>query len=204
MKLHWSPRSPYVRKVMIVANETGAVNGIDCVRTAVVRSKLNMELLGDSPVGRIPTMVLDDETVLSGSFTICMYLDSLHQGQKIIPENGKLKWPELELYGVADGLIDTLLALRGESLRSDSAGWPEVITVCNAKIIACLNWLEERCHNFTGRPYMIGQITTGVALDYLDFRFPDILWREGRPRLETWHSMFRERASSCATEITDE
>ena len=29
MKLHWSPRSPFVRKVMIVAHERGLVSRID-------------------------------------------------------------------------------------------------------------------------------------------------------------------------------
>jgi glutathione S-transferase len=33
MKLHWSPRSPFVRKVMIVAHELGLVDRLDCVRT---------------------------------------------------------------------------------------------------------------------------------------------------------------------------
>jgi hypothetical protein len=35
MKLHWSPRSPYVRKVMIAANEVGIADRLDCVRTVV-------------------------------------------------------------------------------------------------------------------------------------------------------------------------
>ena len=29
MKLHWSPRSPFVRKVMIVAHELGLTDRID-------------------------------------------------------------------------------------------------------------------------------------------------------------------------------
>jgi glutathione S-transferase len=35
MKLHWSPRSPYVRKVMIAAHEMGLGDRLDCVRTVV-------------------------------------------------------------------------------------------------------------------------------------------------------------------------
>jgi glutathione S-transferase len=33
MKLHWSPRSPYVRKVMIAAHELGLQGQLVCVRT---------------------------------------------------------------------------------------------------------------------------------------------------------------------------
>jgi hypothetical protein len=35
MLLHWSPRSPYVRKVLIVAHEAGLADRIETVRTVV-------------------------------------------------------------------------------------------------------------------------------------------------------------------------
>jgi len=39
MKLHWSPRSLFVRKVMIVAHERGLVDRLDCVRTVAAMAK---------------------------------------------------------------------------------------------------------------------------------------------------------------------
>jgi len=35
MQLHWSPRSPYVRKVLIAAHEKGVADRIERVRTRV-------------------------------------------------------------------------------------------------------------------------------------------------------------------------
>ncbi len=45
MILHWSPRSPFVRKVMIAAHELGLAGRIDCVRTVVGGTTANRELM---------------------------------------------------------------------------------------------------------------------------------------------------------------
>jgi len=204
MKLHWSPRSPYVRKVMIVAHETGLADRIECVRSVAIRTCINADILRDSPVGRIPVLVLPDGTVLSGSYLICEYLDSLHGGRKIIPAEPGKKWRELELYGIADGLLDTLLVWRGERMKSPHLQSIELCETCASKTHACLDWLQRRSRRFASEDYCIGQITTGVALDYLDFRFTDIGWRDGREALRAWHLEFSRRPSSLATEIVND
>lgn len=53
MKLHWSSRSPFVRKVMIFAHECGVASRLNCVRTAVAMTKPNLELLHTNPLGKI-------------------------------------------------------------------------------------------------------------------------------------------------------
>jgi len=70
MKLHWSPRSPFVRKVMIAAHETGLVNRLTCVRTVVAMTAPNTNLLCDNPLSKIPTLVLDDGSPLYDSVVI--------------------------------------------------------------------------------------------------------------------------------------
>ena len=204
MKLHWSPRSPFVRKVMIFAEEAGVVDQINCVRSVAIRTTLNPEIAADSPVGRIPVLVLDDGIVLSGSYTICEYLDTLHDGRKLIPESGQKRWRELELHGVSDGLLDTLVNWRGEFMKSDEQRWREFFDTCAAKTTACLDWLDQRCTAFSDTPYGIGQITTGIALDYLDFRYESIGWRDGREALCNWHKTFLQRASTQSTEIVND
>jgi glutathione S-transferase len=204
MKLHWSPRSPFVRKVMIVAHETGQSDRFQRVRSVAIRTKPNPEIIEDSPVGRIPVMVLDDGIVLSGSYHICEYLDSLHDGRKLIPAQAPDRWRELELHGVADGLLDTLIAWRGEAMKPEAQRWQALADTCAAKTDACLDWLERRCQSFGGEDYGVGQITAGIALDYLDFRFPAIDWRAGRAGLETWHQAFLQRDSTKATEIVND
>ncbi|MDP2801456.1 MAG: hypothetical protein Q8O26_06185 [Phreatobacter sp.] len=38
-----------------------------------------------------------------------------------------------------------------------------------------------------------------MSLGYLDFRFPDIGWRNGHARLAAWYAGFAERPSMKAT-----
>ena len=54
MKLHWSPRSPYVRKVMIAAHEMGLQDRLECVRTVVGGTKPHLELMQREPAGQDP------------------------------------------------------------------------------------------------------------------------------------------------------
>src|SRR3974390_2459469 len=89
MKLHWSPRSPFVRKVMIVAHERGLVDRLICVRTIAATAKPHPELMKDNPLSKIPTLVLDDGTALYDSPVICEYLDAVDGTPKLFPQQGK-------------------------------------------------------------------------------------------------------------------
>ena len=90
MLLHWSPRSPYVRKVLVTAHETGLADRIETVRTVVAASEPNVELMKENPQSRLPTLRLADGTAIYDSVVICEYFDSLHNGAKLFPP----KWPE--------------------------------------------------------------------------------------------------------------
>lgn len=202
MKLHWSPRSPFVRKVMIFAHEADVADRFDKVRSVAIRTKANPDIIKDSPVGRIPVLVLDDGIVLSGSYSICEYLDTLHDGSPLIPAAAARRWRELELHGIADGLLDTLIAWRGEFMRPEAH--PGICDTSLRKTNACLDWLECRCQTFASEDYAIGQITAGVALDYLDFRYAELDWRLNRPALGEWHQSFLQRPSTQLTEIVND
>src|SRR3974390_2139706 len=91
MKLHWSPRSPFVRKVMIVAHERGLVDRLNCVRTVAATNTPHAERMRDNPVSKIPTLVLDDGTALYGSPVICEYLDALDGKPQLLPLEPKLR-----------------------------------------------------------------------------------------------------------------
>jgi len=189
---------------MIVAHETGLVDRFDLVRSVAIRTRPNPDILQDSPVGRIPVLVLDDGIVLSGSYPICEYLDSLHDGRKMIPAQGSQRWRELELHGIADGLLDTLIFWRGEFIVPESQIRQDISATCAIKTDACLDWLEKRAPEFSEYDYAIGQITVGIVLDYLGFRFGQLNWSTSRPQLTAWHKQFVQRDSSKATEIIND
>src|SRR5258708_5101448 len=82
-------RAPCVRKVLIVAYDFGLPGRITCVRSAVAFTKPHAALMEENPLSKIPTLVLDDGTVLYDSPVICEYLDCLHHGPKLFPVDPK-------------------------------------------------------------------------------------------------------------------
>jgi glutathione S-transferase len=49
----------------------------------------------------------------------------------------------------------------------------------------------------------LGQIAVATALTYADFRFQDLAWREGRPRLAAWFDAITRRPSFVETAFVD-
>ena len=60
MKLYWSPRSPFVRKVMVCAHELGIAHDIEKIYSLVSMSATNPAVLQANPLGRIPALVTDE------------------------------------------------------------------------------------------------------------------------------------------------
>ena len=91
MKLRFSPTSPYVRKVVVTAAETGLADQIELVPTNP--RDPNANLGEDNPLGKVPALVTDDGVNLFDSPVICEYLDSLHGGTKLMPASGEAWFP---------------------------------------------------------------------------------------------------------------
>ena len=201
MKLHWSPRSPFVRKVMIVCHETGLVDRLSLVRTVVAMKAVNKELLSDNPLSKLPTLVLDDGTPLYDSVVICEYLDALHQGPRLFPTEPKAKWTALRRHALGDGLLDLLILWRNEREREHPA--EAFLEAFRTKFDATLDNLEQDAEGLAETPFGIGHVAIGCGLSYIDFRFPDLDWRRDRPRIAEWHASFSERPSVRATEARE-
>jgi glutathione S-transferase len=203
MKLHWSPRSPYVRKVMIVAHELGVAQRLETVRTVVGGTTPHLELMRDNPLGKIPTLVLQDGAIIYDSPVICEYLDTLHDGPKLFPD-----WPErlsaLRRLALGDGMLDIALAWLGERFRPVEKQSEPHMALWRAKLLACIDALEQDADALAAGRFTIGHIAIGIALSYLDFRFDDLAWRDGHPRLAAWHATFDARPSVRANPPIDD
>ena len=202
MKLHWSPRSPFVRKVMVFAHETGLVDRLTCVRTVVAMKAPNAALLPDNPLSKIPTLVLDDGSPLYDSGVICEYLDTLHDQAKLFPAEGAARWAALRRQALGDGFLDFLLLWRHERERSPTS--QTLLDAFALKYQATMKSLEQEAMALGRTPFGIGHIAIGCGLSYLDFRFPDLAWRDGYPQIATWHASFAQRPSAKATEVVED
>lgn len=199
MKLYFNAASPFVRKVRVVARETGLDDKIEEIATAVSPVKANADLAQANPLVKIPTLVTDDGTVLFDSPVICEYLDSLHSGRKLFPPAGAARWSALRLQAAGDGILDAGILCRYElAMRPPELHWADWIAGQKNKWRAALDLLERDTPALGGEP-TIGGITVGCAVGWLDFRFGEDDWRATRPRLARWFDQFSKRPSMQAT-----
>ncbi|WP_262700723.1 MULTISPECIES: glutathione S-transferase family protein [Streptomyces] len=204
MKLYWSPRSPFVRKVMVFAHEVGVLDRLELVRTPVALTSPNLEHIRTrNPLGRIPTLETDEGLLLPESVVICEYLDSLHDGEPLFPPVAERRWPALRRHALGSGLTEVLILWRNERGREEQRRLAAMLDACRTKTLATLDVLDREARELERTPFDIGHVAVGCALGYLDYRFTDLDWREGRPELARWFETFRSRPSARATEPYD-
>lgn len=203
MKLHWSPRSPYVRKVMVAAHELGLVDRLTCVRSLAAMATPNPAIMADNPLSKIPALVLDDGQVLIDSSVIVEYLDDLAGGGKLLPTRSPARWEALSRQALASGLLDLLILWRNEREKPQAQQTQAWLDAFGVKVGATLDRFENDAPAFAAKPFDVGHIALGCALSYADFRFPNLGWRDGHPALTAWHTGFAARPSAVATEMVD-
>lgn len=204
MKLHWSPFSPFARKVMVVAHEVGLADKIRIVRTQVSAAQPNAELLRENPLSKIPTLVLDDGTALYDSPVICEYLDGVSGSRKFFPAGLSERIEALRWQALGDGLVDFLVGWRGELTRPEEHRLPEYQSNYGTRLRATLSVLESEAAGLERSGYAIGHVAIACALAYLDLRFDSEKWRHGHDRLAAWHEVMLARPGFQATASTDD
>lgn len=204
MKLHWSSRSPFVRKVMIFAHECGLADRIECVRTVIAMNKPNTDLLRINPLGKIPTLVRDDGSALYDSTVICEYLDSLHDGRRLFPASGEARWKALRRHALGNNLMDNLMLWRNELLRPQQQQSPETLAAFELKVRNAVAELDIEADALESAPVDIGHVAIGCALGYADFRFGHLQWRNGGVRIARWQDEFAQRPSMRNTAHVDQ
>lgn len=193
MKLIYSPNSPYVRKVRVLAHETG--QPLELVAESSQPTRRNPAVGAHNPLGKIPVL-LTDQGPLYDSRVICQYLDTLHDGARFYPD-GAGRFVALRREALADGLLDAALLARYETTRPEGRAWADWIEGQLAKVKAALAAMEADLPEAAD----IAAIAYGCALAYLDFRFAAMNWRESHPRLAAWEAEFGARPSMQATRI---
>jgi glutathione S-transferase len=184
--------SPFVRKVRIAA----AVCGLDDRITIEVADTTNPSdsLRNQNPLGKIPTLILEDGSTLYDSAVIVDFLDAEAGGGVIIPK-GRERFFALTMQALADGIKEAAILKvyegRFRAPEMQNARWLEHQT---GKIERGLAAFEEEPPPLSGKPD-IGRIALACALGYLDLRFPGT-WREMHPRLVAWLDDFSDRVPS--------
>jgi glutathione S-transferase len=195
MRLRYSNASPFVRKVLVFAHETGLAQNIELVLTDVWAA--DTDIARDNPLGKVPTLVTADGAFI-GSALCCEYLDSLHAGPPLIPRQSPARWQVLQRHALADGIIEAAVAHVVETLRRPAAlVYSGTLERQQEKIQRALDVIEHDVPAYG--TIDLASVTLGCALGYLDFRHGDLRWRTDRPKLTVWYSQFETRTSMIAT-----
>jgi glutathione S-transferase len=189
MKLLASLASPYTRKVRVVLAE----KKIDCEMELVDVQPVDNPVNRHNPLGKIPTLVLDDGTALYDSRVIVEFLDNVSPISRLIPGNIRERVQVRRWEALADGVLDAGILVRGGfQLEKQLARMRRGMRQLAAE-------LEGRawCH---GERYSLADIALGCCVGWLDFRKPgDIDWQAEYPALARHHQKLMERSAFADT-----
>ena len=202
MKLLYQTHSPYARKALVFAHEAGLAPRVEVEHHETSPTNRNADVFAENPLGKVPVLLRPGLPPLFDSDVICAYLDSLHQGRKLIPQEGEARWHALRVQAVAQGLADAGIAVRWETVRRpEPLRYPPLRDGYIAKLQASYDWLEREL-DFSA-PVHVGHIAVATTLSWLEFRqLP--AFRDNRPRLAAWLDAFAERPSMRATPLFGE
>lgn len=202
MKLLYQTHSPFARKVLVFAHEAGLAGGMEVIHQETSPTRRNDLVFAANPLGKVPVLIRPEGGALFDSDVICGYLDTLHDGRKLIPAAGEPRWQALREQALAQGLADAGIAFRWETVRRPEAlRYAELRDGYLEKLTAGYDWLERELD--AAAAVHVGHIALATCLSWLEFRgLPD--FRARRPRLSEWLDEFQGRPSMRATPLSGE
>ena len=202
MKLIGSPASPYARKVRVVMAE----KKLDYQYVIEDVWAVNSTITASNPLGKVPCLVMEGGEAVFDSRVIVEYLDTLSPVGKLIPSQGRERAEVKTWEALADGLLDAALTARMEVIfkeRPPEQRCQPWIDRQMGKISAVLQAMSIGLADkpfCSGVHFSLSDVAVGCALGYLDFRFPQVTWRETYPNLGKLHDKLMLRPSFIETE----
>lgn len=184
MKILFSPASPYSAKVRMAAK----LAGIDVQSVHTDTNAAPDELVGNNPLGKIPTLITDEGQAVYDSRAIMQFLD--RSGAKRLYPRNAVKRTEVEvLEALCDGICDCLLAIMYERrFRPEELVHQPWIDKQWTKVERGLDYLEANMPRNT-KALNGGHLALAALTGYLALRFPG-KWERGRPKLKRWSAKF--------------
>ena len=201
MKLIGSPASPYARKVRVVMAEKKldyqyVIEDVWAPESTITQS---------NPLGKVPCLVMEGGEAVFDSRVIVEYLDTLSPVGKLIPALGRERAEVKSWEALADGLLDAALAARMEVIfkgRPPEQCCQPWIDRQMGKINAALQAMSIGLGDkpfCSGVHFSLSDVAVGCALGYLDFRFPQVAWREDYANLAKLNDKLVMRPSFVET-----
>ncbi len=194
MKLIGTVTSPYTRKVRVALIE----KRLECEFVVDAPNTPNSTVAKFNPLGKIPVLVLDDESALFDSRVIVEYLDSASPGNRLIPEEKRPRIQVRRWEALADGCTDAAVAIFVEKRRAAGMQSEEWLARQQGKIDRALQVMAD---DLAAKPWCAGDfftladIAVGCCLGFLDLRLSDVPWRRNHPNLARLAEKLAQRQS---------
>ena len=189
MKLLASLASPYTRKVRVVLAEKKIDFDMQLVDVAPAENAVNAH----NPLGKIPTLVLDDGTALYDSRVIVEFLDHASPLNRLIPADFRDRVQVRRWEALADGVVDAGMLVRGgyqleKQLARMRRGMGRLAVELEGR-----NWCQ-------GERYSLADIALGCCVGWLGFRKPgNVDWPSEYPVLARHYQKLVERPAFADT-----
>jgi glutathione S-transferase len=195
VKLLGTNTSPYVRKARLVLLEKNLPH------TYLIDppSEPNSLVARVNPLGRVPALILDNETCVFDSTVIADYVDTLNDTPILIPRHDVLARMRVKRWeALADGIMDSAIVVRMERIRPAEKQEPGNIDLHNLAVTRALAYIanelgqREWCE---GNSITLADLALVSTLVYLDLRQPERDWRSAHPNLAAWFNRLSARPS---------
>ncbi|WP_237165234.1 glutathione S-transferase family protein [Pandoraea vervacti] len=203
MKLIGALASPYVRKVRIVLAEKKLDYKLELENVWADDTRIQES----NPIGKVPCLVMEDGEAVFDSRVICEYLDTLSPVGKLIPPSGRERAEVRCWEALADGVTDAAVQIRVERMYHDEASRSQKLIdrqlgKIRESLRAMARGLDERQWCASNR-LTLADVAVVCSLGYLDFRYPEIDWRDAHPNLARHFERMSTRPSVADTAPTD-
>jgi glutathione S-transferase len=197
MKLLFASPSPFARKVRVLARELELNENITEIPVNTTPVSPAEEVTAANPLSKIPTLITDKGVAIFDSRVIAEYLLSI--ANKAAPEKGIERWLSLRRQALADGVLDAGLAHRYETLlRPKELHWAPWLEAQQSKMLRGLRALANDLPAI-GDQAGLDAIAIACTLGWVEFRMPEIKWRESHPELATFFEVMSRRTSMMET-----
>jgi glutathione S-transferase len=195
MKLVGSRTSPYVRKIRVLLAERDIAH--DFVEESAWTAETTVPRY--NPLNKVPALQLDDGSSLYDSAVIADYHDAI-SGHRFIPQEplarARVKCLEALGDGIADAGITAFLEKKRDASRQDGTWIARQLDKVHAGVAAVGKALGSGPY-LGGERMDLADLACGSALFWVEFRMPEVGWRQGR--LKTWAEALESRSTFAAT-----
>lgn len=182
MKLIGTPNSPFTRKVRVVLAEKRI--DYDFIHDAPASAATLVPKY--NPLGKVPVLIIDDETTVFDSRVIVEYLDQASPVAKLIPEDTRPRIQVRRWEALADGCTDAVVAVVYERRRPAAQQSAEWLARQQGKMDRALKAMSDELGAkswCSGEFFNLSDIAVGCGLGFLELRLPEVKWRSTYPNL---------------------